>query len=80
LNAFVGSAPALASGRADLLVANISPEALRELAGEFPRLLKPGGHAILSGVEAHDEIPFPHVASRAEAEWRAYLVQKPSQT
>jgi ribosomal protein L11 methyltransferase len=80
LNAFIGSAPAMASGRADLLVANISPEALRELADEFPRLLKPGAHAILSGVEAHDEIPFAHIASRAEAEWRAYLVQKPSQT
>jgi ribosomal protein L11 methyltransferase len=80
LNAFIGSAPAIASGRADLLVANISPEALRELADEFPRLLKPGGHAILSGVEAQDQLPFQTIATHAEAEWRAYLVQKPSQT
>jgi ribosomal protein L11 methyltransferase len=80
LNAFIGSAPAIASGRADLLVANISPEALCELAEEFERLLKPGGRAILSGVEAHDQIPFSAIATRAEAEWRAYLIQKPSQT
>jgi ribosomal protein L11 methyltransferase len=80
LNAFIGSAQAIASGQADLLVANISPEALRELADEFPRLLKPGGYSILSGVEAHDQLPFHTIATRAEAEWRAYLVQKPSQT
>jgi ribosomal protein L11 methyltransferase len=80
LNAFIGSAPAIASGEADLLVANISPEALRELADEFPRLLKPGGYSILSGVEAHDQLPFHVIETRAEAEWRAYLVQKPSQT
>jgi ribosomal protein L11 methyltransferase len=80
LNAFIGSAQALASGRADLLVANISPEALRELADEFPRLLKSGAHAILSGVEVHDQIPFPPIATRAEGTWRAHLIQKPSQT
>jgi ribosomal protein L11 methyltransferase len=80
LNVFIGSAPALASGQADLVVANISPEALRELADEFLRLLKPGGYAILSGVEAHDQLAFTPIQTRAEAEWRAYLVQKPSQT
>jgi len=80
LNAFTGSAPAIASGRADLLVANISPEALRELLPEFLRLLKPGGRAILSGVEAQDQLPISPIATRAEAEWRAHLIQKPSQT
>jgi ribosomal protein L11 methyltransferase len=80
INAFIGSTHAIADGRADLLVANISPEALRELATEFPRLLKPTGQMILSGVEEHDEIPFTPASSRAEAEWRAYLVQNPSHT
>jgi ribosomal protein L11 methyltransferase len=80
IHAFIGSAPALASGHADLLVANISPEALRELAAEFPRLLKSGGQAILSGVEAHDQLPFDTAATRSEGAWRAYLVQKPSHT
>jgi ribosomal protein L11 methyltransferase len=80
LNVFIGSAESLASARADIVVANISPETLREMAGEFPRLLKPGGHAILSGVEAHDQLPFEPIDTRGEAEWRAYLIQKPSQT
>jgi ribosomal protein L11 methyltransferase len=74
LHVFIGSTEALASHRADLLVANISPETLRELAAEFPRLLKPNGQAILSGVESTDSLPFTALATRSEAEWRAYLV------
>jgi len=74
LNVFIGSTNALASHQADLLVANISPETLRELASEFPRLLKPNGQAILSGVEAQDQLPFTPLATRAESEWRAYLI------
>lgn len=78
---FVGSAPAIAPGIADIVVANISPECLREMAAEWPRLMKAGGIAILSGIEAHDQLPFEPIASRAEAEWRAYVIaQKPSQT
>jgi ribosomal protein L11 methyltransferase len=80
LPVFVGSAQAIDSERADLLVANISPEALRELADEFPRLLKPGAYAILSGVEAHDSLPFTILETRSEGSWLAYLIQKPSQT
>lgn len=74
LKVFVGSTESLASHQADLLVANISPETLRELAAEFPRLLKPNGRAILSGVEVQDQLPFTPIETRAEAEWRAYLV------
>jgi ribosomal protein L11 methyltransferase len=78
---FVGSAPAIASGVADIVVANISPECLRDMAAEWPRLLRAEGIAILSGVEAHDELPFEPVATRAESEWRAYVIaQKPSHT
>lgn len=81
VDVFIGSAPAIASGIADVVVANISPECLREMAGEWTRLLKPGGHAILSGVEAHDVLPISPIETRAEAEWRAYVIaQKPSQT
>jgi ribosomal protein L11 methyltransferase len=81
IDVFIGSAPAIASGVADVMVANISPECLREMAAEWPRLIKQGGHAILSGVEAQDELPFAPIATRAEAEWRAYVIrQKPSQT
>jgi hypothetical protein len=43
--------------------------------------MKAAGVAILSGVEAHDELPFEPVTTREEAEWRAYVIaQKPSHT
>jgi ribosomal protein L11 methyltransferase len=80
MNVFTGSTPAIASGIADIVVANISPEGLREMAAEWPRLLKPGAFAILSGVESHDQLPFRPIETRAEEEWRAYVIQKPSQT
>jgi ribosomal protein L11 methyltransferase len=47
----VGSADAIAARAADVLVANISPEAMAALAGDFRRVLKPGGIALLSGFE-----------------------------
>jgi ribosomal protein L11 methylase PrmA len=51
---FVGSADSVADGAADIVVANISPAWIAELAGEWKRILKPGGVAILSGFEAAD--------------------------
>jgi len=51
---FIGSADVLASGVADLVVANISPAWIAELAAHWVRILKPGGVAILSGLEAAD--------------------------
>ncbi len=80
LHVFIGSAPAIADSLADVVVANISPECLRDMSEEWLRLLKPGGVAILSGVEAHDHLPFTFTESSAEAEWRAYVLQKPSHT
>jgi ribosomal protein L11 methyltransferase len=80
LTVFVGSAAAIATGVADVVVANISPECLREMATEWPRMLVPGGVAILSGVEDRDELPFSPIETRAEAEWRAYVVQNSSAT
>jgi len=51
---FVGSADAVDARAADILVANISPEAVVALAPEFRRVLRPGGLAILSGFETHE--------------------------
>jgi len=46
---FVGSANAVQSASADLVVANISPEAITALAPEFARVLRPDGILIASG-------------------------------
>ncbi|HWQ55644.1 MAG TPA: 50S ribosomal protein L11 methyltransferase [Bryobacteraceae bacterium] len=51
---FTGSADALAPRSADLLVANISPEAAMALAPEFLRCLRPNGVAMLSGFELNE--------------------------
>lgn len=51
---FVGSAPAVRSCVADLVTANISPEAITELASELMRCLRPGGILLASGFEAHE--------------------------
>jgi ribosomal protein L11 methyltransferase len=53
---FVGSADAAASASFDVVVANISAPAVRDLAGEFRRVVRPGGTIIVSGFT---EIPFP---------------------
>jgi ribosomal protein L11 methyltransferase len=47
--AYVGSADAVAKAAFDVIVANISPEAIRELASEFYRVAKPDANIILSG-------------------------------
>jgi len=46
---FVGSADAVRSAAVDLVVANISPEAIISLAPEFTRVLRPGGTLVASG-------------------------------
>ena len=51
---FTGSVDALASAFADILVANISPEAIVALAPEILRVLKPGGIALTSGFENYE--------------------------
>jgi ribosomal protein L11 methyltransferase len=51
---FVGSAPAVRPGVADLVTANISPEAIIELAGELMRCLRPSGILLASGFEAQE--------------------------
>jgi ribosomal protein L11 methyltransferase len=50
----LGSAEAFPADFADLIVANISPAWISDLAREWVRILKPGGTAVLSGFEAGD--------------------------
>jgi ribosomal protein L11 methyltransferase len=51
---FVGSVDAVAPGVADLVLANISPEAITQLAGDLLRARRPGGVLLASGFEAHE--------------------------
>jgi ribosomal protein L11 methyltransferase len=60
----LGSAGDFPDSFADLIVANISPAWISDLALEWPRVLKPGGVAILSGFEASD---IPGVSAALEA-------------
>ena len=46
---FIGSADAVRSATVDLVVANISPEAIIALAPEFARVLRAGGTLVASG-------------------------------
>ena len=53
-DAFVGSVDSVKSGAADLVVANISPEAIVALAPDLVRALRPGGALLVSGFEIHE--------------------------
>jgi ribosomal protein L11 methyltransferase len=48
---FIGSVDAVAGASFDLVVANISPEAIRALASDLIRVLRPGGVLLASGFE-----------------------------
>lgn len=51
---FVGSVDAVADGAADIVVANISPEAIVALAPDLLRARRPGGILLASGFEGHE--------------------------
>jgi len=51
---FVGSVDSVRSGIADIAVANISPEAIIQLAPELLRSLRPGGILLASGFESYE--------------------------
>jgi ribosomal protein L11 methylase PrmA len=51
---FVGSVDAVAAGTVDVVMANISPEAIMALAADLLRVRKPGGVLLASGFEAHE--------------------------
>lgn len=53
-SAFVGSVDAVATASVDLVVANISPEAIIQLAPELLRVLRPGGALLVSGFETRE--------------------------
>ncbi len=81
----IGSAGDLPTGFADLIVANISPAWIADLAQEWVRVLKPAGRAILSGFEA-DDVPRVSAALDAagarilgefgEGEWRVLEITR----
>ena len=49
-----GSAPDFPAALADIVLANISPAWISDLADDWVRVLKPGGTGILSGFETND--------------------------
>jgi len=51
---FVGSVDAVATGAADLVIANISPEAIAQLAPDLLRARKADGLLLASGFEVHE--------------------------
>lgn len=51
---FVGSVDAVADASADLVTANISPEAIIALAPDLLRVLRPNGMLLASGFETHE--------------------------
>ena len=71
---FLGSTDAVRDASADVVVANISPECLIALADEWTRMLKPGGRAILSGVELPDNLPFAPIETKIEGNWKALVI------
>ena len=72
--AFVGSVDAVAARSADLIVANISPQAIVWLAPEMSRVLRPGGVLLASGFEVAEveqirtALP-PSIEVRAKGSW-----------
>ncbi len=84
VHCFVGSADAISTASLDLVVANITPEWLIRLAPEFRRIMRHGGMAILSGIEAQDVDAVSAAAAglggtvravNAENEWRGIWVE-----
>ena len=80
-----GSTEGFADASADLVAANISPAWIADLAGEWLRILRPGGTAILSGFEAADVPGITRVLEAAgarmcgefgEGEWRMLEIAK----
>ena len=77
---FVGSADAVRSAIADLTVANISAEAVIQLAPGLLRSLRPGGILLASGFEAHEvdavraALP-PTREIRRKGNWALAIVQ-----
>jgi ribosomal protein L11 methyltransferase len=77
---FMGTVDAVASATADLVVANISPEAIIALARELMRVLRPGGILLASGFETKEveiiRAALPGVSViRTKGTWALAVVQ-----
>jgi ribosomal protein L11 methyltransferase len=66
---FIGSADAIAGASCDVVVANISPEAITALGPELLRVLRPGGVLLVSGFESTDALPAADEI-RSKGNWR----------
>jgi len=78
---FVGSADAVRGGAVDLVVANISPEAISELAPDLLRVLKPRGVLLASGFEAQEvedvKRALPEAAEvKTKGNWALMVVER----
>ncbi len=74
---FAGSVNAVASGSFDVVVANISAEAVRDL---FPELRRVGRVLILSGFAEDPELPEPPAFTLESDGWRCLVVGHRSRT
>jgi ribosomal protein L11 methyltransferase len=81
---FTGSADAIRSGSASLIVANISAHASIELAPEILRCLAPGGRCVASGFESFEAPAVAQALERAGAmieqqvtkgQWCAFVIR-----
>jgi ribosomal protein L11 methyltransferase len=72
--AYLGSVDAAASASIDVLVVNIGPAAVVEMAPDIRRCLRPNGIALVSGFEQADtarvEQAYPGATLFAKGEWR----------
>ena len=80
---FVGSVDAVRSGIANLTVANISPEAIIQLAPDLLRSLRPGGVLLASGFETHEvdavQAALPRAREiRRKGKWALVIVARSS--
>jgi ribosomal protein L11 methyltransferase len=82
---FTGSAGAIRSGCADLIIANISAAAAIELSLQFLRCLAPGGRCIASGFESWEAADVEEAAQRdggvierrmIKGDWRALVITR----
>jgi ribosomal protein L11 methyltransferase len=76
---FVGSVNAVAAGVADVVMANISPEAIAALAADLLRVRRPGGVLLASGFEAQEveqvRAALPHAREvRHKGNWALLVV------
>jgi ribosomal protein L11 methyltransferase len=81
---FEGSIQQIETHIADIAIGNLSPEWLALLAPEWPRITKPDGTILLSGLEAHDvdrvrqrleTAGLTIIEIREENQWRAILAR-----